>query len=108
MHRALRPLIQWRRIPVSHAALARAALMVASISAESLPPAEFPVCARGADDAHFLAGIRESFPRARRDPLDVDQDRDATCLRLDSAKLLGTPKAPGACGAFLAKERRPS
>src|SRR6266567_9247057 len=108
MHRALPPLIQWRRIQVFHAALAQAALMLSSISAELLPPAECLVCARGAVGAQFLAGIRGSFPRARPDPLDVDRDRDATYLRLNSAKLLGTPKALGTGGPSLAKGGCPS
>src|SRR5882724_8667088 len=108
MHRALLPLEQWRRIRVFHATLARAALMLSSISVEFSPPAEAPVYARVPGGAQLSAGIRGSFPRARPDPLDVDRDRDATYFRSNSAKLLGTPKALGTGGAFLAKARRPS
>ena len=81
--------------------------MFASISAELLQPAGFPVYVRGPAGAQFSAGIRESFLRARPGPLGVDRDRDATYLRLSSAKLLGTPKALGTGGAFLPKGAAP-
>src|SRR5882724_7215203 len=82
--------------------------MFSSISTELPSPAEFPVYARGPAGVQFSAGSRGSFPRGRPDPLDVDRDRAATCFRSNFAKLLGTPKALGTGGAFLAKARCPS
>src|SRR5437667_8754404 len=106
MWRALPPLIEERRMQVFHATLARRASVSSSISVELRRPSEFLVGERVTGAAQFSPCIRESFPRARPNPLDVDRDRDATYCRANSAKLLGILEA--ADGAGPSEGRSPS
>src|SRR5438093_10582255 len=106
MWRALPPLIEERRMQVFHATLARRASVSSSISVELRRPAEFLVGERVPGAAQFAPCMRESFPRAQPDPLDVERDRDATYFRANSAKLLGTLGA--ADGAVPSEVRSPS
>src|SRR6266571_4577585 len=104
MRRAPPPLVKERRIQVFHAALAQAASMAFSIFLELSLPTGFLICERMPGAVQFLAGIRESFPRARLDPAGVYRDCCATSGPANSAALWEIGGAVG--GAFFAEAQR--
>src|SRR5437763_14877972 len=104
MRRAVPSPPQQRRTQLYRPHLGRAASMIFSIFLESPLPEEFQVCERMSGAVQFLAGIRESFPRARPDPADVCRDCPAACGPSNSAAVLETGGA--VASAFLPEARR--